>query len=199
MNHSACSATGRWQAREVLSGFTGSMATLVVTPNPNSSGTLDISVAAASRGRVSIFYALSWGVLSYAIGVAEKAGYVTFGFTEAIWCALAFVVVMVLSVWYLARVERLNAAIRTVNDQPEIRKLLAQEGAEPGTFTPAEFATYYFEEIAKWKKLVAETLAKMQKAEAAGKCKDIRDGSYERPDPVAVAEYINLIDSSKGV
>ena len=53
-------------------------------------------------------------------------------------------------------VERLNQAIRSVNEQPEIRKLLAQEGAEPGTYNPAEFATYYFEEIAKWKKLVAE-------------------------------------------
>jgi tripartite-type tricarboxylate transporter receptor subunit TctC len=55
-----------------------------------------------------------------------------------------------------AVVERLNLAIRSVNEQPDIRKLLAQEGAEPGTYNPADFATYYFDEIAKWKKLVAE-------------------------------------------
>jgi tripartite-type tricarboxylate transporter receptor subunit TctC len=53
-------------------------------------------------------------------------------------------------------VDRLNAAIRAVTEQPDVRRLLAQEAAEPGSFTAAEFAVYYRDEIAKWKKVATE-------------------------------------------
>ena len=48
-------------------------------------------------------------------------------------------------------------------------------GDGKGGFTPAPAKVA----LPVYKKLVSETVAKMQKAEASGKCKDVRDGSYE--------------------
>ena len=50
-------------------------------------------------------------------------------------------------------VDRLNALIRSITEQPDMRKIFAQESAEPVPMTPGEFNTYYTAEIAKWKKL----------------------------------------------
>ena len=53
-------------------------------------------------------------------------------------------------------VDRLNALIRSITEQPDMRKIFAQEAAEPVAMTPAEFSTYYAAEIAKWKKVAQE-------------------------------------------
>ena len=53
-------------------------------------------------------------------------------------------------------VDRLNALIRSITEQPDMRKIFAQESAEPVPMTPGEFNTYYTAEIAKWKKLAQE-------------------------------------------
>ena len=53
-------------------------------------------------------------------------------------------------------VDRLNAVIRTITEQPDMRKLFAQEAAEPVALTPTEFSTYYTDEIARWRKVVRE-------------------------------------------
>ena len=37
-----------------------------------------------------------------------------------------------------------------------MRKLFAQESAEPVPMTPAEFNAYYTDEISKWKKVARE-------------------------------------------
>ena len=53
-------------------------------------------------------------------------------------------------------VDRLNALIRSITQQPDMRKIFAQESAEPVPMTPGEFSTYYAAEIAKWKKVAQE-------------------------------------------
>ena len=53
-------------------------------------------------------------------------------------------------------VDRLNALIRSITEQPDMRKIFAQESAEPVPMTPGEFSTYYTAEIAKWKKVAQE-------------------------------------------
>lgn len=55
-----------------------------------------------------------------------------------------------------AVIDRLNAAIRAITEQPDMRKLFAQEAAEPVTLTPTEFNTYYTDEIARWRKVARE-------------------------------------------
>ena len=47
-------------------------------------------------------------------------------------------------------------AFRTITEQPDMRKLFAQEAAEPVALTPAEFSTYYTDEIARWRKVARE-------------------------------------------
>ena len=53
-------------------------------------------------------------------------------------------------------VDRLNVVIRTITEQPDMRKLLAQESADPVPMNSAEFNTYYTDEILKWKKVARE-------------------------------------------
>ena len=53
-------------------------------------------------------------------------------------------------------VDRLNVVIRTITEQPDMRKLLAQETADPVPMNSAEFNTYYTDEILKWKKVARE-------------------------------------------
>ena len=53
-------------------------------------------------------------------------------------------------------VDRLNGVIRTITEQPDMRKLLAQESADPVPMNSAEFNTYYTDEILKWKKVARE-------------------------------------------
>jgi tripartite-type tricarboxylate transporter receptor subunit TctC len=53
-------------------------------------------------------------------------------------------------------VDRLNAVIRTITEQPDMRKLLAQESADPVPMNSAEFNAYYTDEISKWKKVARE-------------------------------------------
>lgn len=53
-------------------------------------------------------------------------------------------------------VDRLNAAIRSITEQPDMIKLLAQEAAEPVPMSATEFSRYYLDEIAKWRKVVRE-------------------------------------------
>lgn len=53
-------------------------------------------------------------------------------------------------------VNRLNAVIRTITEQPDMRKIFAQESAEPVPMTSAEFNAYYTDEISKWKKVARE-------------------------------------------
>ncbi|OGA95924.1 MAG: hypothetical protein A3G27_14625 [Betaproteobacteria bacterium RIFCSPLOWO2_12_FULL_66_14] len=51
--------------------------------------------------------------------------------------------------------DRLSAESARGVQAPEIRKILALEGAEPIGSTPDEFATVIRREIASWKKVVA--------------------------------------------
>ena len=53
-------------------------------------------------------------------------------------------------------VERLNSTIRAITEQPDMRKIFAQEAAEPAPMTAAEFNVYYMDEIAKWKKVARD-------------------------------------------
>ena len=53
-------------------------------------------------------------------------------------------------------VDRLNSVIRTITEQPDMRKLFAQESAESVPMTSAEFNAYYTDEISKWKKVARE-------------------------------------------
>jgi tripartite-type tricarboxylate transporter receptor subunit TctC len=53
-------------------------------------------------------------------------------------------------------VDRLNTIIRTITEQSDMRKLFAQESAEPVPMTPAEFNAYYTSEISRWKTVVRE-------------------------------------------
>ena len=54
-------------------------------------------------------------------------------------------------------VSRLNAEIASVMRQPEVRKRLTEQGAEPVTSTPAEFAAFIRKEAARWSTIVPET------------------------------------------
>lgn len=55
-----------------------------------------------------------------------------------------------------ALVDRLNAEVRTVTATPELRKVFAQEAAEPTTLSADEFGAYLNSEIMKWRKVARE-------------------------------------------
>jgi tripartite-type tricarboxylate transporter receptor subunit TctC len=59
-------------------------------------------------------------------------------------------------------VSRLNAEIASVMRQPEVRKRLTEQGAEPVTSTPAEFAAFIQSEIVRWGKVVRESGARVE-------------------------------------
>jgi tripartite-type tricarboxylate transporter receptor subunit TctC len=57
-------------------------------------------------------------------------------------------------------VDRLNAEIRKIVATPEVRDALSNQGAEPLTDTPEEFAAVVRADVAKWAKIVRATGAK---------------------------------------
>jgi tripartite-type tricarboxylate transporter receptor subunit TctC len=60
-----------------------------------------------------------------------------------------------------AIVERLNAAIRRVLEEPEVRDALLARGAQPVPGTPEEFAQQIAAGVQKWSRLVRESGAKI--------------------------------------
>lgn len=57
-------------------------------------------------------------------------------------------------------VDKLNASIRKIVASPDIRDALSNQGAEPVTDTPEEFAAIVRADVAKWAKIVKATGAK---------------------------------------
>jgi tripartite-type tricarboxylate transporter receptor subunit TctC len=57
-------------------------------------------------------------------------------------------------------VNRLNAEIRRIVATPEVRDALHNQGAEPATDTPEEFAAIVRADVAMWAKIVRQTGAK---------------------------------------
>ncbi|MBS0335722.1 MAG: tripartite tricarboxylate transporter substrate binding protein [Proteobacteria bacterium] len=57
-------------------------------------------------------------------------------------------------------VDRLNAEIRRIVATPEVRDALSNQGAEPVTDTPEEFAAIVKADVAKWARIVKATGAK---------------------------------------
>ena len=57
-------------------------------------------------------------------------------------------------------VDKLNQAIVAALKQPRLREQLTREGANPAALTPAEFATFVREYIARWAPIVRSSGAK---------------------------------------
>jgi tripartite-type tricarboxylate transporter receptor subunit TctC len=60
-----------------------------------------------------------------------------------------------------AIVERLNTAIVRIVKEPAMSKYLSEQGADPLTMTPSEYASYIKAEVAKWAKVVKAAGAKV--------------------------------------
>lgn len=60
-----------------------------------------------------------------------------------------------------AIVERLNATIVKIVNEPPMRKYLSEQGADPRTMTIAEYGDYLKSEVAKWAKVVKASGAKI--------------------------------------
>jgi len=60
-----------------------------------------------------------------------------------------------------AIVERLNAAVVRIVNEPAMSKFLSEQGADPWTTTPAEYAVYIKSEVAKWAKAVKDSGARI--------------------------------------
>lgn len=60
-----------------------------------------------------------------------------------------------------AIVERLNTAVVRIVKDPAMSKFLSDQGAEPWTTTPAEYAAYMKSEVAKWAKAVRDSGARI--------------------------------------
>ena len=60
-----------------------------------------------------------------------------------------------------AVVERLNAAVVRIVKEPAMSKYLSDQGAEPWTTTPGEYAAYIKSEVAKWAKAVKDSGARI--------------------------------------
>jgi tripartite-type tricarboxylate transporter receptor subunit TctC len=58
-------------------------------------------------------------------------------------------------------IARLNAEFNRALQQPDLRKRLAEQGAEPIGGTPAQFATLIREDIVRWGKVVKESGARI--------------------------------------
>jgi tripartite-type tricarboxylate transporter receptor subunit TctC len=58
-------------------------------------------------------------------------------------------------------VERLNAEIRKVVNNPEVRDAWAKQGAAPMSMSTDEFAAFMREDIAKWANIVKISGAKV--------------------------------------
>lgn len=57
-------------------------------------------------------------------------------------------------------VARMNSEIRRIVDIPDVRQKLVNQGADPETNTPEEFAAYVKSEMEKWGKVVRDTGAR---------------------------------------
>jgi tripartite-type tricarboxylate transporter receptor subunit TctC len=57
-------------------------------------------------------------------------------------------------------IERLNAVVVRMLGRPEMRRTLAEQGANPKVTTPAEFSSYIRAEVARWGRAVRESGAK---------------------------------------
>ena len=60
-----------------------------------------------------------------------------------------------------AIIERLHGAIVKIVDEPAMTRYLADQGADPWTMTPAQYADYIKTEVAKWAKVVKASGAKI--------------------------------------
>jgi tripartite-type tricarboxylate transporter receptor subunit TctC len=60
-----------------------------------------------------------------------------------------------------AVVEKLNAAVVAIVREPAMSRFLSEQGAEPWTTTPAEYADYIKSEVAKWAKAVKDSGARI--------------------------------------
>ena len=60
-------------------------------------------------------------------------------------------------------VERINREINSILQVPEMRELLARQGADPRTGTPEEFAAAMSTDLQKWAKVVATAGIKVQR------------------------------------
>ena len=60
-----------------------------------------------------------------------------------------------------AIVERLNAAVVRIVNEPAMSRFLSEQGADPWTTTPAEYAAYIKSEVAKWAKAVKDSGARI--------------------------------------
>ena len=58
-------------------------------------------------------------------------------------------------------VDKLNAAVVRIVNEPAMSKYLSSQGADPQTTTPAEYAAYIKSEVAKWAKVVKESGARI--------------------------------------
>ncbi len=58
-------------------------------------------------------------------------------------------------------VEKLNAAVVRIVKEPAMSKFLSEQGADPFTTTPAEYAAYIKSEVAKWAKAVKDSGARI--------------------------------------
>ena len=59
-------------------------------------------------------------------------------------------------------VDKLNAAIVKVLNQPEVKARLAEQGSEPVGNSPAEFKQFIGTEVDKWRSLVRISGAKIE-------------------------------------
>ncbi len=60
-----------------------------------------------------------------------------------------------------AVVDRLNTAVIKIVNEPAMSKFLSDQGAEPSTTTPAEYAAYIKSEVAKWAQAVKDSGARI--------------------------------------
>jgi len=60
-----------------------------------------------------------------------------------------------------AVVEKLNAIVVKIVNEPAMSKFLSEQGAEPFTTTPAEYAAYIKAEVVKWAKAVKDSGARI--------------------------------------
>lgn len=58
-------------------------------------------------------------------------------------------------------VEKLNAAVIRIVKEPAMSRFLSEQGADPYTTTPAEYAAYIKAEVAKWAKAVKDSGARV--------------------------------------
>jgi tripartite-type tricarboxylate transporter receptor subunit TctC len=61
-----------------------------------------------------------------------------------------------------AIVDKLNAEIRAIVDDPEVKAFWQKQGTDPLSMTPAEFNTFLLAEIDKWAKVVKDANIKLE-------------------------------------